>query len=176
MEDLRNRVIADVAEPGSTFKIVVITGALNEHLVTLNDVFNCGMGHFFYAGRTLHDHAPFGDLTVEGIITKSSNIGAAQIGIRLGKERLWQYMHDFGFGERSGIPLPGERQGIVHSCTNTNWTAVSIAQIPMGQGVAVTSLQMVMAMAAIANNGILMRPMLVNRLVGSGKIGRPVRS
>jgi cell division protein FtsI/penicillin-binding protein 2 len=168
MEDLRNRVIADVAEPGSTFKIVVVTGALDEGRVTLNDKFDCGMGQFFYAGRMLHDHAPFGELTVEGIITKSSNIGAAKIGISLGKEKLWQYIHNFGFGERTGIPLPGERQGIVHSVTNTNWTAVSIAQIPMGQGVAVTSLQMVMAMAAIANNGVLMRPMLVNRLEEAG--------
>ena len=164
MEDLRNRVIADMAEPGSTFKIVVVAGALNERLVSLNDRFDCGMGRFFFAGRTLHDHAPFGELSVEGIITKSSNIGAAKIGILLGKEKLWQYIHNFGFGRKTGIPLPGEQQGIVHPLTNANWTAVSIAQIPMGQGVAVTPLQMVMAMAAIANNGVLMRPMLVNRL------------
>jgi cell division protein FtsI/penicillin-binding protein 2 len=162
MDDLRNRVIADVAEPGSTYKIVVVTAGLNERLITLNDVFDCGMGKFFYAGRTLHDHKPFGSLTVEQIISKSSNIGAAQIGIRLGKDSLWQYMRDFGFGERTGIPLPGEVAGIIHAVTN--WTKVSIAQIPMGQGVAVTSLQMVMAMCAIANDGILMRPMLVSRL------------
>jgi cell division protein FtsI/penicillin-binding protein 2 len=168
MEDLRNRIIADAAEPGSTFKIVVVTGGLNEHVVTLNDKFDCGMGHFFYAGRMLHDHEQYGELTVEQIITKSSNIGAAKIGIALGKTNLWQYIHNFGFGERTGIALPGERQGTVHSYAGTNWTAVSIAQIPMGQGVSVTSLQMVMAMAAIANNGILMRPMLVNRLEEQG--------
>jgi cell division protein FtsI (penicillin-binding protein 3) len=136
---------------------------LNERLVTLNDVFDCGMGQFFYAGRTAaRSQAVRHALTVENIITKSSNIGAAQIGIRLGKESLWQYIHNFGFGERTGIPLPGEVPGIVHAVTN--WTKVSIAQIPMGQGVAVTSLQMVMAMCAIANNGVLMRPMLVSRL------------
>jgi cell division protein FtsI/penicillin-binding protein 2 len=162
IDALRNRVITDVAEPGSTFKIVVVTAGLNEHLTTLNDVFDCGMGHFFYAGHTLHDHSPYGLLTVENIITKSSNIGAAQIGIRLGKESLWQYMRNFGFGERTGIPLPGEQPGIVHAVTN--WTKVSIAQIPMGQGVAVTPLQMVMAMCAIANDGVLMRPMIVSRL------------
>jgi cell division protein FtsI/penicillin-binding protein 2 len=162
MDALRNRVISDVAEPGSTYKIVVVTAGLNERVVTLNDVFDCGMGHFFYAGRTLHDHSPYGLLSVENIITKSSNIGAAQIGIRLGKESLWQYMRDFGFGERTGIPLPGEVPGIVHAVTN--WSKVSIAQIPMGQGVAVSSLQMVMAMCAIANDGVLMRPMLVSRL------------
>ena len=168
LENLRNRVIADAAEPGSTFKIVVVTGGLNEHLITLNDKFDCGMGHFFYAGHMLHDHVSLGELTVEEIITKSSNIGAAKIGIILGKTNLWQYIHNFGFGERTGIPLPGERQGTVHSYAGTNWTAVSIAQIPMGQGVAVTSLQMIMAMAAIANNGVLMRPMLVNRLEEPG--------
>ena len=162
MDDLRNRVISDVAEPGSTYKIVVVTAGLNERLVSPNELFDCGMGKFIYAGRTLHDHKPFGSLTVEQIITKSSNIGAAQIGIRLGKETLWQYMRDFGFGERTGIPLPGELAGIVHAVTN--WSKVSIAQIPMGQGVAVTSLQMVMAMCAIANDGVLMRPMLVSRL------------
>jgi cell division protein FtsI/penicillin-binding protein 2 len=161
-EALRNRVVSDMAEPGSTFKIVVVTAALNEQVVTFNETFNCGMGQFRYAGRTLHDHEPFGNLTVENIITKSSNIGAAQIGIRLGEERLWQYIHNFGFGERTGIRLPDESRGLVHPVTN--WTKVSIAQIPMGQGVAVTPLQMAMAMAAIANNGMLMRPMLVNRL------------
>ncbi|HEY3862453.1 MAG TPA: penicillin-binding protein 2 [Verrucomicrobiae bacterium] len=168
MDALRNRIIADVAEPGSTFKIVVVTGGLNENLVTLNDRFDCGMGKFFYAGRWLHDHAPYGDLSVENIITKSSNIGAAKIGIRMGKETLWRYIHNFGFGEKTGIPLPGERDGIVHAVTSREWTAVSIAQIPMGQGVAVTSLQMVMAMSALANNGVLMRPMLVNRLEEPG--------
>jgi len=99
---------------------------------------------------------------VENIITKSSNIGAAKIGIRLGDEKLWSYIHNFGFGERTGLPLPGELPGIVHPLRH--WTKVSIAQIPMGQGVAVTPLQMAMAMAAIANQGTLMRPMLVKRL------------
>jgi cell division protein FtsI/penicillin-binding protein 2 len=161
-ESMRNRVISDQAEPGSTFKIVVVTAGLDQHLVTLNDVFDCCNGKFFYANTWLHDHKPYGMLSVEQIITRSSNIGAAQIGIRIGKETLWQYMRNFGFGERTHIPLPGEIAGTVHSLTN--WTKVSIAQIPMGQGVAVTSLQMVMAMCAIANDGVLMRPMLVNRL------------
>src|SRR5665213_3408951 len=162
MDALRNRVISDCAEPGSTFKIVVVTAGLNEHLVTLNDIFDCERGHFYYAGRLLHDHEPFGLLSVENIITKSSNIGAAKIGIRLGDEKLCEYIQKFGFGHRTGIPLPGEVSGIVHPVKE--WSKVSIAQIPMGQGVAVTPLQMVMAMAAIANHGLLMRPMLVDRL------------
>jgi cell division protein FtsI/penicillin-binding protein 2 len=160
---LRNRVIADNHEPGSTFKVVVVSSALNEHLVSLNDIFYCEEGHFTYAGRPLHDHASYGDLSVESIITKSSNIGAAKIGIRLGQEALHQYIRDFGFGSRTGIFLPGEVYGSVPPVKS--WTKVSIAQIPMGQGIEVTPLQMVMAMSAIANQGLLMRPMIVDRLV-----------
>ncbi|MGZ5530088.1 MAG: peptidoglycan D,D-transpeptidase FtsI family protein, partial [Limisphaerales bacterium] len=180
MDALRNRVISDISEPGSTFKIVVVTGGLNEELVRLSDVFNCEHGHFSFAGRTLHDHESYGDLSVMNIITKSSNIGAAKVGIRLGEQRLYHYITDFGFGSKTGIPLPGEVSGIVHPVQK--WTKVSIAQIPMGQGIAVTPLQTVMAMSAIANHGVLMRPMLVDRLENSeGKIvakyqPQPVRS
>jgi cell division protein FtsI (penicillin-binding protein 3) len=158
----RNRVISDVMEPGSTFKIVVVSGALNDGVVHLNDSFDCEQGHFAYAGRILHDHEPFGILTTEGIITKSSNIGAAKIGIKLGEDRLYDYACDFGFGERTGIPLPGEVGGILRPVKD--WSKDSIAQIPMGHGVAVTRLQMIMAMCAVANNGWLMRPMLVKCL------------
>jgi cell division protein FtsI/penicillin-binding protein 2 len=162
MDALRNRVISDTAEPGSTFKIVVVTAGLNEHVVSLNDVFDCEHGHFAFAGRVLHDHEPFGMLSVENIITKSSNIGAAKIGIRLGQDKLYEYIKKFGFGRRTSIPLPAEREGIVYP--TKVWSKVSIAQIPMGQGVTVTPLQTVMAMSAIANQGLLMRPMLVKRL------------
>jgi cell division protein FtsI/penicillin-binding protein 2 len=158
----RNRVITDVAEPGSTFKIVVVSGALNDRTVSLADMFDCEHGHFWYAGRNLHDHQSYGVLSVENIITKSSNIGAAKVGIKMGENRLYDYIRDFGFGARTGIPLQGEVSGIFHPLKS--WSKVSIAQIPMGQGIAVTRLQMVMAMCAIANNGWLMRPMLVDRL------------
>ena len=158
----RNRVISDVMEPGSTFKIVVVSGALNEGVVRWGDTFDCEQGHFAFAGRVLHDHEPLGILTTESIITKSSNIGAAKIGIRLGEDRLYDYAREFGFGQRTGISLPGEARGLLYPVKD--WTKVSIAQIPMGQGVAVTRLQMIMAMSALANDGWLMRPMLVNRL------------
>jgi cell division protein FtsI/penicillin-binding protein 2 len=158
----RNRVVSDIMEPGSTFKVVVVSGALNDGVVQLGDTFDCERGHFAYAGRVLHDHEPFGILTTKGIITKSSNIGAAKIGIRLGKDQLYGYTTKYGFGERTGIPLPGEVAGILHPVKD--WSKVSIAQIPMGQGVAITRLQMIMAMGALANNGWLMRPMLVSRL------------
>ncbi|HEY3855265.1 MAG TPA: penicillin-binding protein 2 [Verrucomicrobiae bacterium] len=169
LQALINRSVSDSYEPGSTFKIVAVTGGLDRRLVTLNDIFDCENGHFFYAKHTLHDHLPFGLLSVQSIITKSSNIGAAKIGIKLGEEELYQYIHNFGFGERTGIPLPDETTGVVHSLTN--WYKVSIAQIPMGQGVTVSPLQIAMAMSAIANNGVLMRPMLVSRLEDSnGKV------
>ncbi len=159
---LRNRVISDIAEPGSTFKIVVVSGGLNEQVIRLADQFDCEHGHFSFAGKTLHDHESYGLLSVESIITKSSNIGAAKIGIRMGEEKLHDYIRNFGFGTRTGLPLPGEVSGIVHPLKK--WTKVSIAQIPMGQGLAVTPLQMVMAMSAIANRGQLMQPMLIDHL------------
>lgn len=160
---LRNRAISDLAEPGSTFKIVVVSGALNENIVSLTDQFDCEHGRFSYAGRILHDHdTKHGILSVESIITHSSNIGAAKIGIRMGEAKLYEYVSHFGFGTKTGVPLIGEVSGIVHP--TKKWSKVSIAQIPMGHGVAVTPLQMVMAMSAIANGGHLMRPILVDRL------------
>ncbi|MBI3849048.1 MAG: penicillin-binding protein 2 [Verrucomicrobia bacterium] len=158
----RNRIISDIAEPGSTFKIVVVSGALNDRVVRLTDVFDCERGRFIFAGKVLKDHESYGVLSVENIITKSSNIGAAKIGIKLGEAQLYRYMRDFGFGARTGIPLSGEVSGIVHP--PKQWTKLSISRIPMGHEVAVTPLQMVMAMSAIANHGWLMQPMLVERL------------
>jgi cell division protein FtsI/penicillin-binding protein 2 len=161
-EARRNRVITDVAEPGSTFKIVVISGALNDGSVRLSDTFDCEHGRFHFAGRVLHDHESYGVLSVEQIITKSSNIGAAKVGIKMGPARLYDYIRSFGFGTRTGIPLQGEVVGLVRPLKD--WYKVSIAQLPMGQGIAVTRLQMMMAMCALANKGVLMRPMLVDRL------------
>ena len=160
--ETRNRVITDVVEPGSTFKVVVVSGALDSGVATLTDEFDCEHGHFAFAGRVLHDHEALGMLTTEDIITKSSNIGAAKIGIKLGEDNLYKYIWSYGFGQRTGIPLPGEARGIVHPVKE--WSKVSIAQIPMGHGVAVTRLQMLYAMGAIANGGWLMRPMIVERL------------
>jgi cell division protein FtsI/penicillin-binding protein 2 len=165
----RDRIVTDLIEPGSTFKIVVVSGALNDHLIDLDEMFDCENGHFPFAGRVLHDHEPFGMLSAKQIITKSSNIGAAKIGIKLGEDRLHDYISTYGFGTRTGLPLPGEVSGIVHPVKD--WSKVSVAQIPMGQGVAVTRLQMMMAMCAIANKGVLMRPMLVDHLEDSdGKV------
>jgi cell division protein FtsI/penicillin-binding protein 2 len=160
--EARNRVITDVVEPGSTFKIVVVSGALNSGTAHLNDPVFCENGHFAFAGRVLHDHESLGNETVKSVITKSSNIGAAKIGIGLGADSLYSYAWNYGFGQRTGIPLPGEARGFLYPVKQ--WNKVSIAQIPMGHGVAVTRLQMLYAMAAIANDGWLMRPMIVSRL------------
>lgn len=158
----RNRIVTDLAEPGSTFKTVIVSGALNEGIVRLTDVFDCEHGHFVYGRRTLTDHDSYGALSVEGIITKSSNIGAAKIGIKMGADRVYRCIRSFGFGTRTGIPLPSEQAGIVHR--PSEWHGVALAQIPMGHYVAVTRLQMTMAVCAMANKGMLMRPMLVDRL------------
>ncbi len=162
-DERRNRVICDVAEPGSTFKIVVVSAALNERLLDLETEIDCENGHFFFGGKLLRDEHPAGLISVERIIAKSSNIGAAKIGLQLGKDRLYEYIRSFGFGQRTGIPLPGEVNGIVHP--PARWSGVSITRVPMGQGIACTPMQMVMAMSALANNGVLMRPMLVDSFV-----------
>lgn len=158
----KNRIITDISEPGSTFKIVVVSGALNEKMVSLQDRFDCEHGQFYYAGKLLRDHHGYGMLSVEEIITFSSNIGAAKIGLKLGEQGVYDYIKSFGFGERTGIPLTGEVRGIVHPVKN--WNKLSISRIPMGHEIASTPLQMVMAMSTIANGGKLMRPMLVDRL------------
>jgi cell division protein FtsI/penicillin-binding protein 2 len=131
-------------------------------------MFFCENGVFHYGGLTIHDaeHDHFGNLTVQQILQKSSNIGAAKIGIKMGAPKLYEYMQDFGLGAFTGIPLPHEASAsrFVHPLKGK----YSIVQIPMGQGVAVTRLQMLMVVGALANDGVLMRPMLVKRLEDSG--------
>jgi len=162
----KNRIIADMHEPGSTFKIVVVSAALSEQLVSPDDVFFCENGRWMFKGRPLHDHDHgYGNLTVEGIITKSSNIGSAKIAVlRLGEEKLYEYMTRFGFGQPTGITLDGEIRGWVKA--PAKWDGLAISRIPMGHAITTTPLQMVMAMCAIANEGRLMRPMLIDSLRG----------
>ena len=147
-------------EPGSTFKIVVISAALNEGLVAPSDVFFCENGRWMFKGRPLHDHDHgYGNLTVEGIITKSSNIGAAKIAVyHLGEEKLHDYMTRFGFGQPTGITLDGEIRGWVKPWRK--WDGLAVSRIPMGHAITTTPLQMAMAMSAIANEGRLMRPLV----------------
>ena len=161
-ETRRNRAIVDCAEPGSTFKIITVSAALNDNLVTLSDRFDCEGGRFSFAGKILRDHAAYHLLSVEEIIAQSSNIGTAKIAIKMGDQRLYQYIRASGFGSRTGIPLGGESPGIIHPVDK--WSKLSISRVPIGQGVAATPLQMTLAMCTIANGGVLMRPMLVDRI------------
>jgi len=160
--DRRNRAVTDTMEPGSTFKIVTVAGALQDGRVTLEDMFYCETGSFSFGGRRLRDHHPYGNLSVKKIITKSSNIGVAKIAIRLKSARLHHYVKEFGFGDRTRVSLPGEVRGTVHPLNN--WNKLSITRVPMGHEVAVTPMQMVMMLSAVANKGKLMRPMLLDSL------------
>jgi cell division protein FtsI/penicillin-binding protein 2 len=163
---MQNRVISAMMEPGSTFKTIVISGALNEKAVTLDTPIFCENGIFHYAGKTLHDseNNHLANIPVWRVLQKSSNIGAAKIGLLLGKDKLYDYMTDFGLGAFTGIPLPHEISLKSYVQPPDKWGKISSVQIPMGQGVGVTRLQMAMAVAAIANGGVLMRPMLVKCL------------
>ncbi len=164
MASRRNRAITDMVEPGSTFKIAVVSAALQQHLVRPDTMIPTENGYFNYMGHVLRDTHPFRELSVHDIIVHSSNIGAAKLGIQLGDQRLYEYVRKFGFGERTGVQLPGEINGVVHPVYR--WDKLSISRIPMGQGVCVTPLQVVTAMSAIANGGSLMMPQIVHDVVG----------
>jgi cell division protein FtsI (penicillin-binding protein 3)/stage V sporulation protein D (sporulation-specific penicillin-binding protein) len=153
----RNRAIADIIEPGSTFKIVTTAAALTEKIVRPETMINCENGYF--AAVKLHDHRPFPDLSVHDILVRSSNIGVAKLAIQLGDQKFYEYVRRFGFGERTGVNLPGEIGGLVHP--PHKWSKISITRMPMGQEVGATPLQVVTAMCAIANGGHLMLPQII---------------
>ncbi|MDQ6623708.1 MAG: penicillin-binding protein 2 [Verrucomicrobiota bacterium] len=161
-EEMKNRAIIDQMEPGSTFKIVTAAAALNEKKVRPESMIFCENGVWNYGGRPLHDHAGYGELSVQDILVKSSNIGAAKLALSIGEQKFYEYIRSFGFGERTGIELPGEIAGTIHPLSA--WTKISITRIPMGHEVAVTPLQMTVAMAAIANGGKLVTPRIVKSI------------
>ncbi|MBA2270737.1 MAG: penicillin-binding protein 2 [Verrucomicrobiota bacterium] len=158
-EQMKNRAIIDMMEPGSTFKIVTAAAALNEKKVRPDTTIFCENGVWNYGGRALHDHHGYGAMSVQDILIKSSNIGAAKLAISLGEQKFYEYIRRFGFGERTGVELPGEIPGIIRS--PQSWSKISITRIPMGHEVGVTPLQMTVAMAAIANGGKLITPRIV---------------
>jgi cell division protein FtsI (penicillin-binding protein 3)/stage V sporulation protein D (sporulation-specific penicillin-binding protein) len=159
-EDRKNRAIMDMVEPGSTFKIVTIAAALTEKLVRPETEIFCENG--YYSWCKLKDSRGYGSLTVNDILVKSSNIGVAKLAMQLGDRKFYEYVRRFGFGERTGINLPGEISGIVHQ--PHNWSKISITRIPMGHEVGATPLQVTTAMAAIANGGKLMLPQIVREI------------
>ncbi|MBU0650491.1 penicillin-binding protein 2 [bacterium] len=164
---VRNRIITDTFEPGSTFKIVTIAGALNEGVVSPEDKIFCENGSFQVKGRIrpLHDHKPHGLLTVTEVLQKSSNIGTVKIAMKTGKEKFFSYIRAFGFGEKTNIDIPGEVKGSVKDLSE--WSDASISAIPMGQEIGATAIQMVSAMSAIANKGMLMKPRIVKEFRNS---------
>ncbi len=164
--DMRNRTVLDMVEPGSTFKIVAASAALDRSVVNEKSLIYCENGRFSYAGRILRDHHGYGHLTVHDILVKSSNIGSAKLGLMMGGDAFHEYVRRFGFGERSGIALPGEIPGLVHP--PAKWDSLTITRMPMGHSVAVTPLQITMAMSVIANGGKLMRPQLIKSVSGDG--------
>jgi cell division protein FtsI/penicillin-binding protein 2 len=162
-DQMINRAILDLMEPGSTFKIVTVGAALNEKKVTLQTPIFCENGPWRYGGRYLHDHKYYGEIPVRDVLVKSSNIGAAKIALMLGDQKFYDYILHFGFGQRTGIELPGEIPGLIHP--PRAWSKISITRMPMGHEVGVTPLQMMVAMATIANGGKMVEPRIVKSIV-----------
>lgn len=159
---MRNRAITDIYEPGSVFKIVTAAAALEENIVNSSSKFDCSPGYIDIGGKRIKDVHRYGVLTFEEIIQKSSNVGTIKIAMKLGREKLYQYIKKFGFGEKTGIDLPGEVSGYVKS--PQKWSGTSIGAIPIGQEVAVTALQVLRAYSAIANGGFLVNPYVVSEI------------
>jgi cell division protein FtsI (penicillin-binding protein 3) len=164
-EQMKNRAIIDMMEPGSTFKIVAAAAAVNERKVSMDSTIFCEHGVWDFGGTPLHDHAAFADLSVKDILVKSSNIGAAKLAVSLGDQKFYEYIRRFGFGERTGIELPGEIPGLVRS--PRSWSKISITHIPMGHEIGVTPLQMCVAMSVIANGGKLVTPRIVKSVTAA---------
>jgi cell division protein FtsI (penicillin-binding protein 3) len=163
-ERARNRAIADSFEPGSTFKTILAAAALEEGVVGKEDVFYCEMGKYPYAGRMIHDSHPYGWLPFSKILQVSSNICFTKVAEKLKKERYFRYIEKFGFGKVTGVDMPGEVAGILRN--HASWAAIDLATHAFGQGISATPLQMVMAYAAVANGGFLMRPYVAQRITG----------
>lgn len=162
LDHRRNRVLTDSAEPGSTFKPFIACGALHHGVITTSEKFNCHNGRYYIGGRVVQDTRPSGYLDLTGIITRSSNIGMAQIGKRMGDALLHDTMLRFGFGARTGIECPGESSGLVYALAR--WSSMSGTSVSFGYEVNVTPLQLITAFSAILNDGVLLRPHILRRL------------
>jgi cell division protein FtsI (penicillin-binding protein 3)/stage V sporulation protein D (sporulation-specific penicillin-binding protein) len=167
----RNRAVTDTYEPGSTFKLVTVAGALSNRLVSPTTRFTLPY-EIHVADRVIHDAEPRGTetMTVAHILSHSSNVGAITLAQKLGRHRLVQWISRFGFGKLTGIDFPGESAGIV--LPEKHWSGSSIGNIPIGQGIAVTPIQMASAYAAIANRGLWVQPHLVDH-IGDGRSKAP---
>ncbi|KJU85640.1 stage V sporulation protein D [Candidatus Magnetobacterium bavaricum] len=161
--DRRNRAITDVYEPGSTFKIVTATGVLEEKLVRPDELIDCQGGSIEVGRKKIKDAHPHGILTFMEVIQKSSNVGTIKLAQRLGKQRLYNYIKKFGFGEKTGMDLPGEIPGWARK--PEKWSGTSIGAVPIGQEIATTPLQVLIAYSIIANGGYAVYPHIVKEVI-----------
>jgi cell division protein FtsI/penicillin-binding protein 2 len=161
-ETRMNRAVSALYEPGSTFKLITLAAAFDQNITRPDEVFDCENGAVYVAGHRIRDHKPFGMLNVADILAKSSDVGAIKIALRLGAPKFYDYIRAFGFGAPTGVDMPGESKGIVRRLEN--WTPISIGSISMGQEVGVTPIQLVTAVSAIANGGLLYKPHIVAEL------------
>src|SRR2546428_7045582 len=157
-----NGALQNIYEPGSTFKIVAYSAAIEKGLVKPDDKIDCQMGQITVAGRLIHDGHPYGVLTVADALAKSSNVGAIKLGLLVGNESMSEYMKRLGFGSRTGIDLAGESPGILRALSR--WQPSSIGSLAIGQEVGVTPLQMAAAYSILANNGSWIKPHIVREL------------
>jgi cell division protein FtsI (penicillin-binding protein 3) len=157
-----NSALQNTYEPGSTFKIVAYSAAIEKGLVRPEDKIDCQMGQITVAGRLIHDHKPFGVLTIADALAQSSNVGAIKLGLLVGNESMYDYMKRLGFGSRTGIDLAGESAGQLRALSR--WQPSSIGSLAMGQEIAVTPLQMATAYCVLANDGMLVKPHVVREL------------
>ncbi|HLV87579.1 MAG TPA: penicillin-binding transpeptidase domain-containing protein [Candidatus Sulfotelmatobacter sp.] len=156
---LTNRAVSYIYEPGSAFKVVTISAALEEKLTNPNELVDCQMGSIVYNGMRIRDAHPHGVLPVSGVLAKSSNVGTIKIALRLGEDRYYRYIRAFGFGQQTGIELPGETRGITKP--PSRWSKVSIAAISIGQEIGVSPIQLAGLISTIANDGVRVAPRIV---------------
>jgi cell division protein FtsI (penicillin-binding protein 3) len=158
-QKLKNHAVSDVYEPGSTFKLVTLSAALDQKLTTPDEKFDCQMGSIVINGRRIHDWHPFGVLSVADILAHSSDVGAIKVALRLGDERLYNYIRAYGFGQQTGIELPGETRGLTKPLSR--WSKVSIGAISMGQEIGISAVQLAAMVSSIANDGELVGSRIV---------------
>ena len=169
LENQKNKVVTDQFEPGSTFKIVAATAALESGKISLSDEFNCEEGKVVIDGWTISDHEQFGVLTFPQIIANSSNVGVIKIAQKLGKDPLYSLSRSYGFGSYTGISFPGETQGVLKQ--KRDWSHMSVASVSIGYEVGVTALQIASAYASIANGGVLLKPQIIQQIINDkGKV------
>lgn len=165
-ETRSNWALQNIYEPGSTFKVVAFSAALEKKLAKVDDHIDCQMGAITVAGRVVHDHHPFGSLTIAEALAKSSNVAAIKLGLRVGDPTMYDYIKRFGFGSRTEIELPGETNGILRKVER--WQPSSIGSIAIGQEIGVTPVQMVAAFGALANDGVRIAPHLIREVRDAG--------